>query len=176
MVAKQPIAGVAPPQLDEVTATTVWPSIGALASGRWIGKLCGAKAGLGSFFTVGKLLALATIPVSLVLYFWKVMPWACFRYRLTNRRIVIQKGLRPVDREWIDLDQFDDVRVEILPGQEWLKVGDLVFLHNGKELLRLAGVPRPEIFRQVCLKARQAVVSVNQVLREQQAGAVAARA
>lgn len=164
---RQPIAGIAPPELDEVTSMIVWPSIGAVPAGRWVGRLCGSRAGVG-FFTLGKLLALATIPVSVVLYFWKVTPWACRRYRLTNRRIIVQQGLRPVDQKWIDLDQFDEIRVEILPGQEWLKSGELLFFSSGKEILRLSGVPRPEVFREVCLKARRAVVSVNQVLREQQ--------
>ena len=40
---KQAIAGVAPPELGEVTIMTVWPSIGALGLGRWIGRMCGIR-------------------------------------------------------------------------------------------------------------------------------------
>lgn len=164
---KQPIPGVTPPDAREVASMTVWPTIGAIQAGRLIGKLCGIRAGLGPFLTLGKLFALASIPASLVLYFWQVMPGVCRRYLLTNRRIVVQKGLVPKDGSSIELDQFDDIRVEVLPGQEWLRAGELVFLRDGNEVFRLCGVSRPEVFRQVCLKARTALVSVRETLKRQ---------
>ncbi len=164
----QPIAGVAPPELREVASMTVWPSIAATRAGRRVGALCALRAGWGPF-TLGKLMALATIPVSLVLYFWKVLPGSASRYRLTNRRVIVQKGFLPVDVASVGLDQFDDIRIEVLPGQEWLRSGDVLFLQNGQPLLRLAGVPRPEVFEQICRKAQTALVSVRRVMTEQAA-------
>ena len=59
--------------------------------------------------------------------------------------------------------------MEVLPGQEWLYAGDLVFTRAGSEALRLAGVSRPEVFRQVCLTAQKALVSVREVVQRQAA-------
>jgi hypothetical protein len=155
------------PPMPEVVSMTVWPTIGATRLGRWVGKVCGIRAGYG-FFTVGKLFALATVPISLVLYFWKVLPYVGRRYRLTNRRVVIQKALPPADLASIDLDQFDAVQIEVLPGQAWLRSGELLFVRQGQEVFRLSGVPWPEGFRRTCLKAQAALLAVREVLRQQQ--------
>jgi hypothetical protein len=167
----QPIAGVAPPELSEVTCKVVWPTIAATRAGRLVGQLAAVRLGWGEFFTLGKLLAVAAIPLSLAVFAWQLMPYICRRYTLTNRRIVIRKGLTAADGRWISLDEFDAIDVEVLPGQAWLHAGDLVFRHGELAVLRLAGVPRPETFRRVCLAARMALVSVRAVVRQQTAGA-----
>jgi len=166
---KQPLAGVTPPELEEVDAMTVWPTIGATRLGQMVGKLAAVRVGWGQFFTLGKLWALATIPVSLAVFGWQLMPYVCRRYTLTNRRIIVRKGLMPADEQWIGLDEFDAIGVEVLPGQQWLCAGDLVFQRAGIEALRLAGVSRPEVFRQVCLTAQKALVSVREVVQRQAA-------
>jgi hypothetical protein len=164
------ITGVLPPDLRESTVMTVWPSIGIFATGRLVGLFCENRLGRG-FFTLGKLGALVSIPWSMVLYFWLRMPYVCRRYVLTNRRVIIRRGLRPVDKKWIDLDEFQTVAVEVLPGQEWLHAGEVVFRRGQCEVLRLSGVLRPEAFAQVCRSTRQAQLSVRQVLQEQMAAA-----
>jgi hypothetical protein len=80
------------------------------------------------------------------------------RYRLTNRRLVVQKGLRPLDERWVDFDRFDSIEIQVLPGQEWYPAGDLIFRNGPIETFRLAGVSRPETFRHTCLAARQGYV------------------
>ncbi len=148
---------------------TVWPGIGSMALGRWVGRAGRKSHRAIGFFTLGKLLALATIPVSLVVYLWRLMPGACRRYTLTNRRLIIQLGLTAKDGPSIGLDEFDSIEVAVLPGQDWLHAGDLVFQRDGKEVFRLSGVSRPEAFRQVCLKARNALVRGRQVCQQQAA-------
>src|SRR3972149_1069936 len=101
---KQAIAGVAAPESEEVTAMVVWPSIAATPAGRLVGRLAAVGVGVGRFFTLGKLLAVAFIPLALAAFAWKLMPFVARRYRLTNRRIVIQKGLSAVDERSIGLD------------------------------------------------------------------------
>lgn len=165
---KPPLPGVAPPDLGEVNAMTVWPSIGSHPLGRLVGRLCASRTGIG-IFTLGNFWALATIPLSLVLYCWLRMPYICKRYTLTNRRIIVCKGLAPRDDRWLELDEFDACEVEILPGQEWLRAGDLVFYRGEFEALRLAGVTRPHVFRNVCLAAQRALLSVRKVVQEQAA-------
>jgi hypothetical protein len=61
----------------------------------------------------------------------------------------------------VDLDRFDNVQVEVLPGQAWYNAGDLIFKLGNVETFRLEGVSRPESFRQVILKARMAHAGVK---------------
>ncbi len=165
----QPIAGVTPAELTEVPCKVVWPTIGATALGRLVGRLASIRLGWGEFFTLGKLLAVATLPLSLAVYGWQLTPYGCRRYMLTNRRIIVRKGLMAVDQRWISFDDFDTIDIEVLPGQQWLHAGDLVCRHGDVEVLRLAGVPRPEALRQVCLNMRTALLSVRGVVESQAA-------
>lgn len=164
---KSPIAGVVPPEVSEVRSVTLWPTIGALPAGRLVGRLADLQIGWGKFFTLGKLMALATIPISVAVFGWQLMPYVCRRYTITNRRIIIRRGLLPADERWISLNEFDSVAIEVLPGQSWLHAGDVVFRRAGSEVLRLKGVSRPEVFREMCLRMQRAVLSVHGVLRQQ---------
>lgn len=157
-------------RIPEATLMTVWPGIGAFAPGRWVGRLGGVAWGRG-FFTAGKVFALGAIPLALGVYAWRLMPFLARRYRLTSRRVVVLRGLFGGDERAIALEGFDEIRVELLPGQAWVRAGDLVFLLRGEEVFRLAGVVHPQVFREVCLEARTALVSVEKVLIEQAAHA-----
>lgn len=144
-----------------------------MAIGRWVGRLAGNHLGYG-FFTLGKLLALVTIPVSLAVYLWRLMPGVCRRYTLTNRRLVVQRGLTARDGASIELDGFDSIQVVILAGQDFLHAGELVCKRDGKEVFRLSGVTRPEVFRQVCLKAHTSLIRGREVSQQQTAVAAPA--
>ena len=50
--------------------------------------------------------------------------------------------------------------------------GELIFLRDGSEVFRLAGVPRPDTFREVCLKARMARITIGAVLKRRNGGGV----
>lgn len=156
----QPIAGVAPADVREVTVMTVFPTMGATSAGRLIGRLCGIRAGSG-FFTLGKLFALALIPAALGLFFFRLLPGVMRRYRLTNRRVVVQKGLQAVDERWVDFDRFDEIDIEVQSGQEWFAAGDLIFRRGQIETFRLQGVSRPESFRHTCLAVRRGYLGVR---------------
>jgi hypothetical protein len=158
---KQAIAGVAPPELSEVTVMTVWPSVGGEPLGRALGRLFCIRAGLGDILTVGNLLALASIPIGLALFAVKLAPWNCWRYRLTNRRVLVERGLHAVVVRAVGLDEFESIDLVVLPGQEWYPAGDLIFRRGPVETLRLTGVLRPETFRQTCLKAQRSYVAVE---------------
>lgn len=168
---KQAIAGVAPAALEEVTVTTVWPCVSVYPTGRFLGRLYAIEWPDLYIFKLGNLLALLSIPQALVLYFCRVMPWIGKRYRLTNRRILVEKGLRSVADRWIELGDFDTIRTEVLAGQAWFDAGDLVFLKQGREVFRLEDVSRPEPFRQTCTKSNLAHLGVKQVLAQQRASA-----
>ncbi len=146
---------------------TIWPSLAAFPSGRFLGRLYDIRWPNVYIFRLGRLLTLLSVPHALLLYFWRVMPRVGSCYTLTNRRVVIQKGWPPAEHSAIGLDGFDSIEVDVLPGQEWFAAGDLSFRNGGSEVFRLAGVPRPEAFRQTCLKSRLAYVGVKQALLRQ---------
>ena len=160
---KQAIAGVMPAQSGEATIMIVWPSIAATPIGRLFGRMYGIKAGF-SFLTVGNLIALASIPVMLPLYAVRKLPFWVERYRLTNRRVIVERGIHGRAQQYVDLDRFDAIDVVVLAGQEWYPAGDLVFRRGPIETFRLRGVQRPETFRQTCLKAHHAYVGVRKAM------------
>ena len=136
---------------------TVWPSVASTSLGRSLGRLYRIRGGFGPF-SIGRLALLGTIPLGLMLYLSMRLPWAIRRYRLTNRRVMIERGINPKVEQYVDLDRFDAIDLVVSPGQEWYAAGDLVFRRGAIETLRLSGVSRPESFRQTCLKTRQAYV------------------
>ncbi len=187
---KQAIAGVSPASLDEATVMTVWPTIAASGAGQMIGRLC-SLGGEGPF-AIGKLLAPLTILPALALFFISIVPPFPFwfvrfnrRYKVTNRRILVLEDclewvvyhpfgfrfpaqkIRTEEAKAVQLDRFDTIEIEVLPGQEWFPAGELIFKQGAVETFRLSGVSRPEAFRQVCLKARNSFVLVNQALKQQ---------
>ena len=155
----------------------VWPSIARYSSGSWLGRLYSNEAGF-YIFTVGNFLALASIPLALALYAYRVVRGSA--YRLTNRRLIelgntIQKRATfpyfkitlGEEVKSLALDGFDGIEVARTPGQEWFDAGDLVFTLGDAHVFCLESVSRPEGFRQTCLKSRLAYVSVRQVLGRQ---------
>lgn len=158
-VGHHPVFGVVPPSVSEATVMTVWPSVASTGLGQALGRLYRIREGVGPL-SIGRLALLATIPVGLGLYLSMRLPWAIRRYRLTNRRVIIEKGVNPKVEQYVDLDRFDAIDVVVGPGQEWYAAGDLVFRRGPIETLRLPGVSRPESFRRTCLETRQAYVTV----------------
>jgi len=161
----QPISGVVPPATAEATVMTVWPSVASTTLGRSLGRIYRIREGFGPV-SIGRLALLATIPIGLMLYFSMRLPWAITRYRLTNRRVMIERGINPKVEQYVDLDRFDAIDLVVSHGQEWYAAGDLVFRRGPIETLRLSGVSRPESFRQTCLKVRQSYVTVAAAQRD----------
>jgi len=164
----QPIAGVSPSNLDETTTMLVWPSICTYGIGRLLGIGYAIDAGV-SVLTLGNLLALASVPVALALYFLRVAPFMGVRYRLTNRRVTVERGLQGTVEKSVSFDRFDEIEIEVQPGYDWFKAGDLVFMHQGSETFRLEAVVRPEAFRHCCLKSQRAYSGVKAAMALQTA-------
>ena len=163
---KRAIAGVVSRDAAEASVMTVWPSIAAYPSGRWLGRLYNLRGG-SYIFRLGNFIALASIPHALALYAYRILPYVGTRYALTNRRIIVQRGLMAVDDKSVDLDRFDRIEVVVQTGQEWFQAGDLVFFQQNTETFRLEGVSRPESFRQICMKSHDAYVGLSEVLQRQ---------
>ena len=156
-----PIAGVAPSQISESTIMTVWPSNAAYATGRFLGTQYALRFPDIYIFRIGNLIALLSIPVALALYLYRIAPFVGQRYTVTNHRVIVQRGIQARDDRSVDLDRFDSIQVDVLPGQAWYNAGDLVFRLGTVETFRLEGVSRPESFRQVIQKARMAHAGVK---------------
>lgn len=171
LVMKQPIAGVAPAEISEVTVMTVWPSNSVYLPGRLLGRLYAIGWPNLYIFKLGNLMALASIPVALMLFFMRLAPWFGIRYRLTNRRLIVQRGLQGMAEKWVDLDRFDEVEIDVRPGQAWYVSGDLIFKLRGVETFRLGGVSRPEAFRTLCVNAARSNAGVRKALLRESAGA-----
>jgi hypothetical protein len=130
----QPIAGVAPTQIQEVTVMTVWPSLSATTFGRLWGRMFAIEVGFPVFgvpLTIGRLMALVSIPFMLALYFLMRLPrfpgvligiknpW-CWVYRLTNRRVVVENPFG-AEIKSVSLDRFDAIDIVVGPGQAWYR-------------------------------------------------------
>lgn len=157
---KQAITGVSPAETTETTIMTVFPSLGGSGLGQLLGQLYQLRIGLPPIFTLGNLIALASIPLVVPIFFIRLFP-VPVRFRLTNRRVLVERGFAAKADRWVDLDNFDAVDLVVHPGQEWYPCGELVFRKGATETLRLPGVPHPETFRRTCLKAQRAHVAVK---------------
>jgi len=165
----QPIAGVFPAELSEVTVMTVWPSVAKYGLGRVLGQAYAIRWPDAYIFRLGNLLALLAIPLSLPLFFLRIAPGIGTRYRLTNRRIIVERGLSSKEDKAVDLDRFDKIEIEVQPGQAWYDAGDLVFKQGNVETFRLEGVSRPAAFRATCLKSQMAHSGVKRARQQQRA-------
>jgi hypothetical protein len=160
----------------EITIMTVWPSLSATGFGRLWGRLFALEFGFRLFgipITLGRLMALVSIPFTVALYFLMRLPrfpgiligirnpW-CSHYRLTNRRVVVENPFGS-ELKSVALDRFDAIDIEVQPGQAWFKAGDLVYRLGPMETFRVAAVPRPETFRQTCWKAHTSFVALQQL-------------
>ena len=160
------IAGVAPATEAETTVMLHWPSVSAqrilgFPIGKVMGNLMNIDAGW-YVFRIGNFIALALAPLGALLYLKRVAPVVGVRYRLTNKRIVVERGVTAQEEKAIELDRFDSIEIEVDPGDEWFKSGDLVFRQGEVERFRLEGVYRPEAFKQTCWKSHRAYVGVKQ--------------
>ncbi len=158
-----PIAGVTPAEVREVTVMSVWPSIAMFGLGRMLGRGYAVTWPAIYIFRLGNLLALASIPLALLLYAMRIF----VRYRLTNRRIVVERGMSWREDKHVDLDRFGTVEIVVRPGQAWFAAGDLVFKLGNVETFRLEGVSRPAAFRETCLKAHLAQKGIKEARQRQ---------
>jgi hypothetical protein len=164
---KQAIAGVAPPEQEETTIMVVWPSVAFRSIGRLLGQLYSIRFPDIYIFRLGHLLALLFIPLALLLYFSRILPFVGRRYTLTNRRVLVQSGLTGAPLEGatsISLDSFDEIRIVQQPGDAWYDAGTLEFFRGDIKVGQLIGVSRPDSFRATCLKAHSGFVGVQAAL------------
>jgi hypothetical protein len=163
----QPMAS-SPSVNDETTTMIVWPGITRF----WLGRLFGQWYDIGRggyIFTVGNLLALLTAPGGAKLYLLRVAPGIALRYRLTNKRIIVERGWGAKEEKFVDLDRFDAIDIVRRPGMRWFDHGDLVFRMGQTETFRLEAVVRPIAFQSICWKAHMAYTGVKKAMQREAA-------
>ncbi len=153
----------------EISVMTVWPSVARYAVARFLGSLYSLNLGF-YVLRLGNIIALATAPIGAILYLLRVAPFIGTRYRVTNQRIIVERGLTGKEQRSVQLDRFDNIETVVRPGQSWFNAGDLIFRLGKTETFRLEAVSRPESFRQICLKSHQACVGVAQAMNKRSRG------
>jgi uncharacterized membrane protein YdbT with pleckstrin-like domain len=141
---KQPVTGVVPPQIAEAKIRGTWPAVTDASP---------ALANVGRALTRTVLLAPLAWLLLAPLYFKKVLPFFAKRYTLTNRRLVVQRGLRAKPRQEVTLADIDEVRLVEGSYNPFYRSATLEVVSGGRVVLALTGVPDPESFRQSILNA-----------------------
>lgn len=147
-VGRQAVTGVVPPQLGEALIRQTFPSVAAYP----------VVAGLGRRLILSYLAAPLGWFVMLPFYFLKILPFVARRYTLTNKRLMVQRGLWPLAVQEVPLTDIDEVRVKKDDNSDFFRAGDLEIISKDQVVLTLAGVPEPEAFRHAILNARNAWV------------------
>jgi hypothetical protein len=147
-VRKQAVTGLVPPQQGEAKIREAWPSVTAT---------CPPAATLGRKLMLSRAGAPFGWGLLLPVYFWKILPFLARRYTLTNRRLMLQRGLKPVPRQEVALADIEDVRVVPDANSAFYRAATLEIIAKGGQVaLTLPGVPEPESFRQAILNACRA--------------------
>jgi hypothetical protein len=145
---RQAVAGLMPPQLGEAPIREAWPSVVTQPG------LAGLAQKLMKSIVLAPLGWLLLAP----LFGKRLMPGLARRYTLTNRRLMIQHGLKPQPAQEVALADIDDVRLVPESYNPFYHAGDLEVLSRGQVVLKLAGVPEPEGFRHAVVNAVKAWV------------------
>jgi hypothetical protein len=146
---QQAVTGLVPPQQGEALIRQTWPSVQRFTGPASLGRLLMSHAWLRPLAPLSWLLMAP-------LYFVKILPGFARRYALTNRRLMIQSGLKQVPTHEVALHDIDDVRLKTDANSEFYRAATLEVLSRGQVVLTLPGVPDPESFRHTILNASKA--------------------
>jgi hypothetical protein len=141
-VPRQAIAGLTPPQQAEAMVREVWPSVVEAQPG---------LAALGQKLISSVFLAPLGWLLLAPLFFKKILPFLSKRYTLTNRRLMIQRGLKPQPVQEVLLADIDDVRIAADSHNTFYRCATLEVLTKDRVVLTLVGVPEADSFRQAII-------------------------
>jgi len=150
----QAISGVSATR--ETQIATVYPSIAGTGLGQGLGRLYESlPAKFGGVKLSHWLFPLPTAPLAALAFLMLKVTGDV--YTLTNRSVQRRKSLGNRLVKSVPLTEVEDIQVVTLPGQQFYPAADLVLLNNaGDPILRLEGVLRAEVFRNLILEARDA--------------------
>jgi hypothetical protein len=147
------VTGVVPPQLQEAMIREVWATAMANTAAATLARKLIRSIVLAP---VGWLL-LAPLWGKRLLGFLPGLSGLTTKYTLTNRRLMIRKGLKPRPVAELPLHEIGEVRIITDTNSEFYVTGALeVRRAEGQVAFTMPGVPEPESFRQAILQARDA--------------------
>jgi hypothetical protein len=146
---RQAVTGVMPPQLGEALIREAWPTVLEASSG---------VAHLAQRLIKTVVLAPLGWLLLLPLFGKRLLPFVSKRYTLTNRRLMIQRGLRPAPAQEVALSDIDEVRLVPDSFDRFYLSATLEVVSKGQVALTLPGVPEPEGFRHAVVNAVKAWV------------------
>lgn len=147
------VTGVVAPQQQEAMIREVWAT--AATSG---GATAMARKLIGT-------IVLAPLGWLVMAPFWAMrflgfLPGLSFlttKYTLTNRRLMIRKGMKARPAQELPLDQIGDVRIIHDSNTDFYGTADIeVRRKDGGVAFTMSGVGEPESFRQAILQSRDA--------------------
>lgn len=149
----QAIAGVVAPQTQEAMIREVWETVTAnVAAASLVRKLISSV-----FLAPLGWLLIAPIFAKRLLGFLPGLAFLTVKFTLTNRRLMIRKGMKPVAGHEIPLNQIGDVRVVTDENSAFYGTANLeVLKKDGSVAFTMPGVAEPESFRQAIIQARDA--------------------
>jgi uncharacterized membrane protein YdbT with pleckstrin-like domain len=147
-VRRQVITGLVPPELAEARIREAWPSVARMP----------AIAGLGRMLSRTLILAPLAWLLMSALYFGKLLPFVATRYTLTNRRLMIRKGLQGKPAQEVPLAEIDEVRIVTDANSDFFRAANLEIVSKGQVRMTLAGVPEADSFRLAVLNTCNAWV------------------
>jgi len=135
-----------PPQRAEAMIRETWPGVNDVP----------AVAGLAH--SLMRTIVLAPVAWLLLApcYFKKILPFIAKRYTLTNRRVMIRRGLKPVPTHEVALADIEDVRIAEGSYNAFYRTATLDVISKGQVALHLRAVKDPESFRRAVLNAKSA--------------------
>jgi hypothetical protein len=145
---QQAVTGLVPPQNAEARIRMAWPSVQAFP----------AVAHLGRRLTLSIFLAPLAWLLMAPFYFRKILPFLATRYMLTNRRLMIMRGLKPTMAQEVSLADIDDVKIVKDGNSTFFRAANIEIVSGDKVVLTLRGVPGPEAFREAVRNACMAWV------------------
>ncbi len=140
------VTGLVPPQRGEALIRETWPGVNDVPG----------VAGLAQ--TLMRTIVLAPLAWLLLApcYFKKILPFIAKRYTLTNRRVMIRRGLKPKPTREVALPEIDDVRIEEGSFNSFYRTATLEIVSKGQVAMRLGAVKDPETFRLAILNSKAA--------------------
>ena len=160
---RQAVTGVMPPQLGEALIREAWPTVLEAQSG---------VAHLAQRLIKTVVLAPLGWLLLLPLFGKRLLPFLSKRYTLTNRRLMVRRGLRPKPAQAIALSDIDEVRLVPDSFDRFYLSATLEVLSKGQVAMTLPGVPEPEGFRHAVVNAVKAWVPAKATGPFQPASAV----
>ena len=140
------VTGLGPPQRGEAMIRETWPGVDDVPA---VARLA---LTLMRTYVLAPLAWLMLLP----LYFKKVLPFFAKRYTLTNRRVMIRRGLKPMPTHEVLLTAIDDVRIADGTINPFYRTATLDVISGGQVALQLRAVKDFESFRRAILNAKVA--------------------